>query len=78
MMDAFRVRLADDSTLTGDDMKTTQRKGSGQARRLTASADRPNDGVRDAVPAEPRCYAPPAAPVARGRDGLFTGGATLH
>ena len=59
-------------------MKTTHRKGTGQARRPTASADRADDAVRDAVPAEPRCYAAPQVPVVPGRDGLFTGGATLH
>lgn len=59
-------------------MKTTHRKGPGQARRPTASADRPADGVRDGVAAEPRCYAPPPAPADDDRAGLFTGGATLH
>lgn len=59
-------------------MKTTPRKGTGQARRPTASADRPAEDIHDRVAEEPRCYAAPQAPAEATRGGLFTGGATLH
>lgn len=60
-------------------MKTAPPKA---IRRPTASADRPGDAAARDVPGraapEPRCYAVRRRRPAKGQDGLFTGGETLH